>query len=275
MADHVYAKSSFHYIDRFYQKNNKSLTFSHPVNEINENDFIFWTCWLQGLETAPPLVKACINSAVNTANGHRIVVITYDNLNAYISLPGYIIEKHKNNHIQTPQLTDILRLYLLYTYGGVWFDSTVFFSQNIPENLLSEPLFFFQSPLNNTFSPVSSWFIISQKNEIVIYKLLCILLEYWRIKNTYIDYFMFHYFLQAIINNDSECLNIFNKIPYYNNQNPHFLQLKLLFSEFDNEIWDKIINVSFCHKLTYKVPASDNTQKRFSFYSHICEIYKS
>ena len=270
MADHVYEKSSYKYVEQFYKKHEAEYSVNGTVNEIGENEFVFWTCWLQGIETAPDLVKACIHSAEKTNTEYRVIIITYDNLQNYIDLPEFILEKHKKGFIQMPQFTDIIRLYLLYTYGGLWFDSTVYFTQPVPKNIIKENIFFFKSPLNDIYCPVSNWFIVaSLKKNMLLYRLLCILLEYWRINNKCIDYFIFHYFLQAIINNDSECTDIFINIPYHNNQNPHYLQLQLLFSKYDNELWEKIKNISFCHKLTYKIPAGKTETVSRSFFSFL------
>lgn len=271
MADHVYAKSSFRYVKNFYKKHKNEFTSSHPANDIGKSEFIYWTCWLQGLESAPPLVKACVNSAKVNAYKHRLIVITYDNLGTYVSLPDYILEKHKQGQIQFPHFTDLIRVYLIYTYGGVWFDSTVFFTQPVPENILKEDIFFFRSPLNDEYCPVSNWFIVAakQKNPL-LFSLLCALVEYWRLNSKYIDYFIFHYFLKAIIQYDPESAAIFKKIPYHSNQNPHFLQLELLFSQFDAELWEKTKDVSFCHKLTYKNPDNKPEMKEDSFFSFIC-----
>jgi hypothetical protein len=272
IADHVYAKSSFRYLKRFYKKHINEYNITHPANEITENDFIYWTCWFQGLEAAPPLVKACINSAGKYSEGRRIIVITYDNLETYVSLPGFILEKHRKGCIHTPHFADIIRAYLLYSYGGLWFDATVLFTKSVPDNLLKENIFFFRSPLDEAYCPVSNWFIIASKHgNLLLYKLLCALLEYWNHKNKYIDYFMFHYFLQIIILYDPESADIFNKIPYRSNQNPHYLQLKLLFSEYNEKLWDIIKDISFCHKLTYKTPKDFVNNKYYSFFSFLSE----
>jgi hypothetical protein len=271
MADHAYAKSSFRYLTEFYKRHDAQFDILRPAlkNDVTETDFVFWTCWLQGLEAAPDLVKACVNSARKHAAGCRVIVITYDNLETYITLPSFIIEKHKQGSIQQPHFADILRTYLLYTYGGVWFDATVFFTRDIPGELITEPLFFFRSPLDDKYCPVSNWFIIAgEKGSPLLFKQLCALFEYWRLHNTLIDYFIFHYFLQIIINSNPDSAAIFGKIPYRNNQNPHYLQLELLCTEFDAELWEKAKNVSFCHKLTYKTP-QDIIKK--SFYNFITQ----
>jgi mannosyltransferase OCH1-like enzyme len=169
-------------------------------------------------------------------------------------LPEYIIKKHKAGYITATHFSDILRVYLLYVYGGVWFDATVFFTQNIPANLLTAPLFFFRDILKNKYCPISNWFIsAANPHNVLLYNVLCILCEYWNKNNKIIDYFMFHYFFNVIVESKKEYRNFFDKIPYMSNQTPHYLQLKLLFSKFDEEIWNNVKDSSFCHKLTYKI----------------------
>jgi hypothetical protein len=273
MSDYAYEKSSYRYITRFYKKHNAAFEFTHPVNEIRQDQFIYWTCWLQGMEYAPDLVKACYNSARKNAAGHRIIVITYENLNKYVELPEYIIEKHKAGQITATHFSDILRVYLLYVYGGVWFDATVLFTQNIPADLLKTSMFFFRDILKNKYCPISSWFIIAaHPYNVLLYNTLCLLCEYWKKNVTMIDYFMLHYFVNTIIENNRECRNVFDRIPYMSNQAPHYLQLKLLFSKFDEAIWENVTHISFCHKLTYKIDPSKNNSAD-TYFNYILDTY--
>jgi hypothetical protein len=274
MSDYAYEKSSYRYITRFYEKyNGAHFEFQRPVNEIEQSQIIYWTCWLQGMENAPDMVKACYGSAKKHTAGHRIIVITYENLNKYVTLPEYIIEKHKAGYITATHFSDILRAYLLYIYGGVWFDATVFFTQNIPVYLLTAPLFFFRDIFKNKYCPISSWFISAGKpRDILLYNILCILCTYWDKNTAMIDYFMFHYFVNVIIQNNHACRNAFDKIHYMSNQPPHYLQAKLLFSQFDADIWKDINHISFCHKLTYKIDRQKNNGTN-TYYSYIMDTY--
>jgi mannosyltransferase OCH1-like enzyme len=273
MSDYAYEKSSYHYITQFYKKHNAKFEFRRPANEIDQNQFIYWTCWLQGMENAPGMVKACYNSARKNAAGHRIIVITYENLNKYVILPEDIIKKHKAGYITATHFSDILRVYLLYIYGGVWFDATVFFTQEIPTNLLKLPVFFFKDILKNKYCPISSWFLTAaNSHNILLYNILCVLCEYWNKNNSMIDYFMFHYFVNIIIENNQECRKLFDRIPYISNQPPHYLQSRFLFSQFDTEIWENIRYISFCHKLTYKF---DRQQSDIfnTYFNYIVDTY--
>jgi hypothetical protein len=273
ISDYVYEKSSYRYIARFYKENNFLFEIKRPVNEIKQNQSIYWTCWLQGIENAPDMVKACFRSAQKNASGHQIIIITYENLSKYVILPKYILEKHKAGYITSTHFSDILRVYLLYIYGGVWFDATVFFTQEIPSNLLKIPLFFFKDILKSKYCPISSWFITANRpHNLLLYNTLCMLYKYWDINNTMIDYFMLHYCVNIIIENNQECKNIFDKIPYISNQTPHYLQLKLFFSKFDEKIWENVRNISFCHKLTYKIDHSKSNIAD-SYFNHILDDY--
>lgn len=48
---------------------------------------IIWTCWLQGLGNAPILVKRCIESMRQYANGYKVEVIDLNNVSQFVLLP--------------------------------------------------------------------------------------------------------------------------------------------------------------------------------------------
>lgn len=54
-----------------------------------------WFCWLQGLENAPEVVKACYNSLVwHLGNdGYDVKVIDEKNWRKYVDLPDYVIRR--------------------------------------------------------------------------------------------------------------------------------------------------------------------------------------
>lgn len=67
-----------------------------------------WFCWLQGLEAAPEVVKACYHSLTRHLevagrgstgspivrnDGYEIIVIDGKNWREYVELPEYVVEK--------------------------------------------------------------------------------------------------------------------------------------------------------------------------------------
>ena len=92
-----------------------------------------WWCWLQGLDAAPPIVKACYNS-LKQLTGYSLVVIDNSNWREYVELPGYIVEKWEKGRIPAAMFSDLLRVELLIRYGGTWIDSTVLCTGVVNDN---------------------------------------------------------------------------------------------------------------------------------------------
>uniref|UniRef100_UPI001F4D6F29 capsular polysaccharide synthesis protein n=1 Tax=Rosenbergiella australiborealis TaxID=1544696 RepID=UPI001F4D6F29 len=101
---------------------------SYEINRVNnriKGDDTIWTLWLQGLDEAPDLVKMCISS-FSKIKGKKTVVLSESNLEQYIKLPVVIIEKYNRGLIPKAAYSEIIRLELLSTYGGLWLDATMY-----------------------------------------------------------------------------------------------------------------------------------------------------
>lgn len=158
-----------------------------------------WILWWQGEETAPPLVKTCINSTREHANGAEVIVITKNNIASYIDIPQYIFEKKDKGWISFAQLSDIIRFFLLEKYGGLWLDATIYTAQDIPKDYFSY----------NFFSQHTKWektcfvqhnlyhgFIIASKPKAKLVSFAReMFIEYWKKHDTLIDYLMIDYII--------------------------------------------------------------------------------
>ena len=111
---------TYEYLERYSSACEWSRTEWEPTGESK----IFWTCWWQGVENAPLLVQKCIERMNRFSNGYEVRVVTEANVNDYIRLPEYIIQKHEQGIIPHAHFSDIVRLMLLREYGGIWIDST-------------------------------------------------------------------------------------------------------------------------------------------------------
>lgn len=100
-----------------------------------------WVCWLQGEENAPPLVRRCIASIRQHAGKHPVHVLTEENLPSYIDLPSIIWKKRKEGKIQSANFSDVVRMALIYRYGGLWLDATIFCSKQISIGILKKSFF--------------------------------------------------------------------------------------------------------------------------------------
>lgn len=136
---------------------------------------IIWWCWLQGEEQAPPLCKACLKSLQQNYPDYDIRVVTSANLHDYVHMPEYIEAKYKAGKIKAAHYSDILRTLLLIEYGGAWIDSTVFSSKRA-EDLLTEPLFFYQTFMREDRSIIgSNWLIVAcpQNPVLLLTRIFC------------------------------------------------------------------------------------------------------
>lgn len=66
-----------------------------------------------------------------------MVVIDQNNYRDYVDIPDYIIKKLDKKQMSLTHFSDILRMALLYEYGGVWMDATLFTVEEIPDIILN------------------------------------------------------------------------------------------------------------------------------------------
>lgn len=84
-----------------------------------------WVFWYQGEESMPDIIRMCYNSICQNANGRKVVLLTKDNVGDYVQMPAFIMEKVKKGYITFTHLSDLVRVSLLYKYGGTWMDATL------------------------------------------------------------------------------------------------------------------------------------------------------
>lgn len=213
-----------------------------------KNNKIVWFCWLQGIKNAPELVKLNLEKIRIYYADYRIVVITQDNFTEYTDIPDFIIVKWKAGIITHTHFSDILRTYLLVKNGGIWIDSTVYATSNIPKEIEESPLFLFRSLKPGSIakcSSVSSWYILSSERHPVLILVQDLLHAYWKTNNHLCDYFLFHLFVEIGLQKYSELVA---DMPKYSNESPHILQYEPL----DSNRLEQIKKYCFVHKLSYK-----------------------
>lgn len=218
--------------------------------DLPDKDVIWW-CWLQGLDQAPELVKACHRSLEKL--NRRIVVITEENMMDYVSFPDWILQAKHVGKIDRTHFSDLLRLELLTTRGGTWIDSTVFCSdaEMISKVLRSAPLFCYSFAMRdsvNDWMMFDNWFLHCTKPSRIMNETKNMLYAYWKNEENLKHYFLFHIiFTIACRRNPEEC----KRIPIFSNEPPHILQLEMM-EPFDAQRWEQICSMSGIHKLTYK-----------------------
>lgn len=244
IRDKIYRKLKKKYV-KYINKSSYSNLESLGSNKV-------WVCWYQGIENAPEIVKVCYSSLVNNLKDKEIVLLTEKNINSFVQIPEFILEKRRKGIISDTHFSDILRVELLIKHGGAWVDATVLCTgSHFPKSFFESDLFLFQNlkPGKDGHSlNISSWFIAAKSNNKVLLHTRELLHEYWKNKNYLVDYFLFHYFVQIVLD---ELPREYNKIPCAPNSTPHILLFEL-FHEFEEERFSHISNMTSFHKLSYK-----------------------
>lgn len=207
-----------------------------------------WICWLQGYDHAPDIVKSCIKSVKKWLPEYHIIFIDEKNLFDYIDLPEYVIEKWKKGFITNTLFSDFIRLSILSKYGGIWIDSTVYFTGPLPDYIVRSDFFMYRCNIYDIAKFGESWFIKAESHNFLIEQTLGLLCEYWKKENKIKDYFQMFIFMRMVINKYPECVENMIKIP---NAIPHMLQ-GYLNDDFNEEIYKDICSITSIHKLTYK-----------------------
>ena len=232
---------------------------------------ILWFCWLQGMDNAPEIVKACYNSWKKHLPEREVKVVDNNNWNVFVELPEYIVQKWNNGRIPSANFSDLLRLELLIKYGGTWMDATVLCTGNVKvKDYLDADLFLFQyTPKGTTEGiSISNWFITSCTNNEVLMAVRDMLFEYWKEYDCVLDYYMFHLFFALVAREFPEDIAT---MPYGYSMSS--LTLGNHWREtFDQEKWDNLVSRISFHKLSYRL-SEKHKHNKSNYYHWILKLY--
>ena len=239
---------------------------------------IIWQFWQQGInENTPKVVISCINSVKKYRGEYEIILLSKETLNDYIDeLPSFVWEKFGKEGFTFPKIANLVRLYLLSAYGGVWLDATIYLTKPIEETWLQKDFFALQRSetpppdlkIFTQFDPLGlSWksasyvriqnsFMIAKPHNKIIDDLLSIHLEYWK-KESQIN----HYFFFQIMFNRMMQHNEYKKLNCEIVDYADFHRFLIAgFNRFNQALYDEITARWNIHKLTLywarkKIPA--------------------
>lgn len=184
---------------------------------------IIWQFWQQGLdENTPKIVKACFGSVEKYRGEYEVIILSKETLNDYIELPDFIWGKFGKGGFTFPKVANLVRLYLLSAYGGVWLDATIYLTAPIDERFLQMDFFALQRSetppkdlkIFTKFDPIGlSWkpesyvrmqnsYMIAKPHHKIIEDLLSMHLEYWKKEEKIGHYFFFQIMFNRMMQHD-------------------------------------------------------------------------
>jgi hypothetical protein len=229
-----------------------------------------WILWLDGLDSAPEVVKVCVRSVTEHFPDKKVHILTEENYRDYVTFPPFIQEKIDCGVISKTHMSDLLRLELLIRYGGTWLDATVFCSSpKVPDYMLDSDLFLFQDlkpGLDGHSQRISSWMITACTNHPILRLTRALLYAYWKKNTAMDDYFLFHDFFELAIESYPQ---EWKDVVPCSNAAPHILLLRM-FEQYDERIWKAVREMTPFHKLTYKFE-TEKTQIPGTYYKVLLE----
>lgn len=251
MVDIIPYRKVYKTIEPFIQK---KLWLSGSLNQPVETETRYiWSCWWQGEAEAPNLVRKCWESQRRyMPEGTQHIIITWDNYRDYVEVPAFVIEKAKKGSLMPAHLADIVRCCLLYKYGGIWLDATVYLTADLPESCFAYEILTRSTGEQIYCTDVSwvTWFLGGKKGQELYRFLMKAFFYYLKDHESLIHYYMIDFLIAIACREISGIASQMQKIPV-NNVNAAELQ-KYLGEKFDRDIYCTCTAGGFLQKLTYK-----------------------
>ncbi|MDR0967919.1 MAG: capsular polysaccharide synthesis protein [Rickettsiales bacterium] len=222
------------------------------LQTIKNKDEKIFSIWQQGVENAPPIVRACFDSMQRNCN-QELLVLTDKTLSDYIDLPGVIMDKRKQGKIGNAHFSDICRVELLYNYGGIWMDGTNFATGPVPTDIMNLDFFVYMADDSGSrYSFIQNCFIRARKNSYLLAAWREMILEFWKNEPREFDYFMHQLMFKSLVKYDAEAKKLFNNMPHIMQEPTHRLWAKYAGKPFDADEFTKITGDAFFQKVTYR-----------------------
>lgn len=240
-------------------------------NDVDVDKLPIWIFWYQGEKNAPAIVKACINSVKSHAGNHNVHIITKENLYQYLSIPQNISIMFEHHNISITNFSDYVRLALLYEYGGLWIDATVYVTKDIDMSCYNPVFDSIKIPPMTKYEisdyKWTSFYLFSYPKSDAMFICKKIFEAYWNdgfytiINYLFIDFifemlYVKNKYFKAIIDNKK-----------YEHKQIYSLQ-EVLNNRYDEDIFNSLTANTSVFKLSYKFVYINNN----TFYSRIRSI---
>jgi len=237
-----------------------------PLPQVSDPDAKVWTCWWQGEEQAPPVVRECLASIRRNAS-KQVICITEENCSEYIDIPEHLIRRVSNGSMSFTHLSDYIRFSLLYKYGGLWLDATIWCGRPIPDEVFDRRLFTCKRVAeDHQYVSQYRWtsFALAGWPGHPFFGLLADLTaSYWERNTRLIDYLLIDYFIE--MSYESVAKGDIDAVPL---NNPHTEHMPLS-DEFQDDVLCRLVASTWMFKLTYKRQYNERIGDRATFFGAI------
>eukprot|EP01084_Bolivina_argentea_P072121 130994_1 len=219
----------------------RNLSHKTTLNIWKRTPKIIWICWFQGwnINTTPLLTQLVFKSwkYYNEKDGWTIILLDNNNIPKYIN-PNkwyHYQQMQINGSMGLAGLSDILRIELLSTIGGVWVDATVFCTQSLnewlPKYVNSAEFFAFR--MHPKKAPLSTWFLFANKDSYIINKWHDECIKYWQQHTKMHTYRWAHDLFKSLKSSDNTFQQLWSTVNRFSANIPRFLIRHTKFGQTD------------------------------------------
>lgn len=209
------------------------------------SDRVF-TYWNNPIETAPPLVQACVKQLSRVYPSLR--VLDGPGVRELIEIPDRIADLLETE--RPAHFSDYVRTRILAEHGGLWFDATTWVQRNFDAEL-SRYLRAGTVFPRWTKGSIGNWFIASQPATPLITMQYLALDAWWHAYDDLPDYFLYHRIFEVITSFVPEIRGQWDATPSLSSTAAHLLQLDMM-QPWDPKRVGRMLNQAPLQKLSYK-----------------------
>ncbi|WP_455490401.1 capsular polysaccharide synthesis protein [Granulicatella sp.] len=224
---------------------------------------IIWTMWQQGEAQMPETVRASMKTIKDFAerNGCEFILLTDENLVDFIDIPTDIIEKYKRKELTAAHYSDIIRFSLLYQYGGIWMDATLFVSPYATVDMFKGDFFSLNHPpihadeIERAIGDFkwSSFFLAGKKEKSYFKHIQDLYIYFIRKYPVFIHYLMMDYFILSEYELNDEFKDLVDELPVLAPAERVWFLRDHANDIFDENVWTEVLKTTPIMKTTYKI----------------------
>lgn len=240
-----------------------------PVSDGAGIPKIIWVYWWDGFENAPQIVQCCVRSIRQHAKGFDLRLLDRTNLEQYLTVPQFLLERQENGGIGKAHFSDVVRMMLLARYGGLWMDATLYCSMPVPEEVTTGPFYSCKKEWNANTPSHGRWsgWMLGGIPAFRYFRFMSdALTTYWSRHTAAIDYLLMDYLFTIAYESFPELKEAVDHLPL---QNPMRDELMNRINEpYDPSFFE---SDTFVYKLSYRYgkPTEYTRDGKTTFYYHI------
>ena len=240
----------------------------NDTKDLIGKDSPVWVYWGQGFSDLPFPVADTVDSIKKHCPNRRIVLLSDENLSEYIELKKYIIKKYKEGKISRAAFSDLIRVNVLKQYGGIWLDSTYYFTDDL-DSKISNYSFYSICHGNKRKWVVSKdiWsisFVAVQANSKLMNFVCDIYDRYWKEEDTLIGYLLVDCIMAIAYEEYEDIRETMDEVPVNNLGVFDFLKTSVNKACDEKEFRD-FMGDTYIHKLTYKMNYETTKDGRLTY----------